>query len=309
MGSRLLIIFMILCFLCSYATADEYVLLSHTTPGVPSQYSSPICYMPDGTDIIPLITIDENVTPDENEMIPIKLKTLPDTEEIEILVSRADIVNKREYKGIYDLPKAKVRKRMTMYYSMSEKNREAAVLIPGDWITVEAHIGHYYLISFDDKRGFISDNAVETGFVSGFISNDAYRWYDSYMGYREFDFVEGMPDGSENISAQQAIELAFQALTKEYHETEEHLRSLEVSVYINLSHQYGRWGKTWLISFLGPLDDYYPLTQSENSRDDTDEPEGIGASVPRNDDVHLFYSLEVSTETGEILKIHLGDLG
>ena len=276
MGSRLLTIFMILCFLCSYATADEYVLLSHTTPGVPSQYSSPICYMPDGTDIIPLITIDENVTPDENEMIPIKLKTLPDTEEIEILVSRADIVNKKEYKGIYDLPKAKVRKRMTMYYSMSEKNREAAVLIPGDWITVEAHIGHYYL---------------------------------SYMGYREFDFVEGMPDGSENISAQQAIELAFQALTKEYHETEEHLRSLEVSVYINLSHQYGRWGKTWLISFLGPLDDYYPLTQSDNSRDDTDEPEGIGASVPRNDDVHLFYSLEVSTETGEILKIHLGDLG
>ena len=51
------------------------------------------------------------------------------------------------------------------------------------------------------------------------------------------------------------------------------------------------------------------MTQSDNSRDDTDEPEGIGASVPRNDDVHLFYSLEVSTETGEILKIHLGDLG
>ena len=71
----------------------------------------------------------------------------------------------------------------------------------------------------------------------------------------------------------------------------------------------GDGGETWLLLFRGPIDDYYPFIPSESFRDDIDGPEGIGTNISQNDDVHLFYSLEISTETGVILNIHLGDLG
>lgn len=291
MMKKLLTLLAVLLCLCSLSQAEddaEYVLKGWQGNAVMTQ-SGVRATLPDGLSVYPQVDLTDEDDP--LALIPIRLPGMNDRNTVELLVWRVDILKRADYTGVYDLPKARITCRVPLYASPEANDRGVLnILLEGDIVTALAHIDDYFYVSDGTQYGY-----VEEEFIQNFIhSEETYRIYERNMSYHEVLFVPGDPDGTEAITADQALELARQYLITHQGETAAHLDTLMREVDFNISHIYGEWGKTWFIQFFGPPDEWYPGEMYEGITTET---------------LKLYYTLEVRVDNGETHLVNIGDYG
>lgn len=288
---KLLVLFVALLCLCPLAQAEdeeEYVLKGWQGNAVMTQ-SGIRATLPDGLTVYPLVDLaDED---DPLSLIPIHLSGMNGQNAVELLVCRMDILKRKDFTGVYDLPKARIPRRTPLYASPEEDNRGVQkILLEGDIVTALAHIDEFFYVSDGTQYGYVEENVIQN-FIH---SEETYRIYERNMSYHEVLFVPGEPDGTEAVTVDQALALARDYLIVHQGETTAHLDTLVTEVEFNISHIYGEWGKTWFIQFFGPVDEWYPGELYEGI---TTEP------------LMLYYTLEVRVDNGETYLINIGDYG
>lgn len=284
---------MLLLMLCLYPSVraeedTEYVLKGYLANAVMTQ-DGIHATLPDGLSVYPQVELTD--ADDPMALIPILLPGMNEENAVELLVCRMDILRREEYTGVYDLPKDRIWDRVPLYASPEENDRAVVnTLLKGDIVTALAHIGDYFYVAYGTQYGYIEDDVIQN-FLH---SEETYRIYNRDMSYHEFLFVSGEPDGTEAITADQALALARDYLIVHQGETAVHLDTLVTEVEFNISHIYGEWGKTWFIQFFGPPDEWYPGEMYE----------GITAEP-----LKLYYTLEVRVDNGETYLVNIGDYG
>lgn len=284
----LLVALLCLCPLAQAEDEKEYVLKGWQGNAVMTQ-SGIRATLPDGLTVYPLVDL-ANVG-DPLTLIPIHLPGMNGQNAVELLVCRMDILKREDFTGVYDLPKARITCRTPLYASPEEDDRGVLkILLEGDIVTALAHIDDYFYVSDGTQYGYVEENVIQN-FIH---SEETYRIYERNMSYHEVLFVPGEPDGTEAVTADQALTLARDYLIVHHGETAAHLDTLVAEVEFNISHIYGEWGKTWFIQFFGPVDEWYPGELYEGI---TTEP------------LKLYYTLEVRVDNGETYLINIGDYG
>ena len=287
-------ILVVLILLLTPAYAEEvekaqYVLEGSLGPAVQTQ-TGPYACIANGVSVYPLTPLSE--LDNAQVIVPVHLLGMDGTTATTLYVLRADIIDVNRYSGIFDFPDAYIQRRTPFYKSISENNRGIhGVLVCNDKVTIYAHIESYYYISHQGVWGYIPDDAI-----NGFITTNAYRNYTSYLEYSEVAFVEGTPSGNEPISSETAIVLSRTYLMANCGETAEHLDSMTTEVSYNISHMYGTMGTTWYVEFWGCID-----TLSSSAFEEY--------PPSSHEALHLYYTLEVNTNTGEVYLIAIGNLG
>lgn len=282
---------LLLLLLCPLARAEdngEYVLKGALCNAVMTQAGISAA-LPDGLTVYPQIELTDGDDP--LALIPVRLPGMNTQNATELLVCRMDILKREDYTGVYDLPTARIPYRIPLYASPEEDDRGIIhILLEGDIVTALAHMEDYFYVSFGTQYGYVEDDVIQ----NFRRSEETYRIYSRDMRYHEVLFVPGEPDGTEAVTADQALELARQHLIVHQGETAAHLNTLMAEVELNISHVYGQWGKTWFIQFFGPLDETYP------------------GEVPKyctTDEPMLYYTLEVRVDHGETYLVNVGDYG
>lgn len=284
----LLVALLCLCPLAQAEDEKEYVLKGWQGNAVMTQ-SGIRATLPDGLTVYPLVDL-ANVG-DPLTLIPIHLPGMNGHNAVELLVCRMDILKREDFTGVYDLPKARITCRTPLYASPEEDDRGVLkILLEGDIVTALAHIDEFFYVSDGTQYGYVEENVIQN-FIH---SEETYRIYERNMSYHEVLFVPGEPDGTEAVTADQALSLARDYLIVHQGETAAHLDTLVTEVEFNISHIYGEWGKTWFIQFCGPVDEWYPGELYEGI---TTEP------------LKLYYTLEVRVDNGETYLVNIGDYG
>lgn len=291
MMKKLLALLVALLCLCPLAQAEdekEYVLKGWQGNVVMTQ-SGIRATLPDGLTVYPLVDLaDED---DPLALVPIHLPGMNGQNAVELLVCRMEILKREDFSGVYDLPKARITCRTPLYASPEEDDRGVLnILLEGDIVTALAHIDDYFYVSDGTQYGYVEEDVIQN-FIH---SEETYRIYERNMSYHEVLFVLGEPDGTEAVTADQALALARDYLIVHQGETAAHLDTLVVEVEFNISHIYGEWGETWFIQFFGPVDEWYPGELYE----------GIMTKP-----LELYYTLEVRVDNGETYLINIGDYG
>lgn len=291
MMKKLLTLLAVLLCLCSLSQAEddaEYVLKGWQGNAVMTQ-SGIRATLPDGLTVYPLVDLEDEDDP--LALIPIHLPGMNDQNAVELLVCRIEILKREDFSGVYDLPKARITCRTPLYASPEEDDRGMLnILLEGDIVTALAHIDDYFYVSDGTQYGYVEEDVIQN-FIH---SQETYRIYERNMSYHEVLFVLGEPDGTEAVTADQALALARDYLIVHHGETAAHLDTLVAEVDFNISHIYGEWGKTWFIQFCGPVDEWYPGELYE----------GI-----MTEPLELYYTLEVRVDNGETYLINIGDYG
>lgn len=284
----LLVALLCLCPLAQAEDKEEYVLKGWQGNVVMTQ-SGIRATLPDGLTVYPLVDLaDED---DPLALVPIHLPGMNGQNAVELLVCRIEILKREDFTGVYDLPKARITCRTPLYASPEEDDRGVLnILLEGDIVTALAHIDDYFYVSDGTQYGYVEENVIQN-FIH---SEETYRIYERNMSYHEVLFVPGEPDGTEAVTADQALALARDYLIVHHGETAAHLDTLVAEVEFNISHIYGEWGKTWFIQFFGPVDEWYPGELYE----------GIMTKP-----LELYYTLEVRVDNGETYLINIGDYG
>lgn len=284
------VLLLILLCLCSSALAEEdgYVLKGSLSNAVMTQAGTYATF-PDGLTVYP--QGDLTNADDPLALIPIRLPGMNDESAVELLVCRVDILRREEYTGVYDLPTARISRRVPLYANPASYDRGVlTTLVEGDIVTALAHIGDYFYVSYGTQYGYVEDDVIQN-FLH---SEETYRIYNRDMSYKEFLFAPGEPDGTEAITADQALALARDYLIAHQGETAAHLDTLTTEVEFNISHIYGEWGKTWFVQFFGPLDEWYPGSLPEDYT---------------TDGLKLYYTLDVRVDNGGTYLVNVGDYG
>lgn len=291
MMKKLLALLVALLCLCPLAQAEdekEYVLKGWQGNVVMTQ-SGIRATLPDGLTVYPLVDLTDEDDP--LALIPIHLPGMNGQNAVELLVCRMDILKREDFSGVYDLPKARITCRTPLYASPEEDDRGVLnILLEGDIVTALAHIDDYFYVSDGTQYGYVEEDVIQN-FIH---SEETYRIYERNMSYHEVLFVLGEPDGTEAVTADQALALARDYLIVHHGETAAHLDTLVAEVEFNISHIYGEWGETWFIQFFGPVDEWYPGELYE----------GIMTKP-----LELYYTLEVRVDNGETYLINIGDYG
>ena len=281
--------------------AEKYVLHGYLGNGCISEGDNLICFLPDGLEIVPLVEVS-NKYDNPFELIPVAFANIPILESLVIYIQRGDIMRIDDCdEMIFEFPCSSVNKRTPLFTTFQENDREiVTILLQGDLVDVYAHINNYYLVLYNGLYGFINESDLRPNIVC----ETTYRRYNSLMQYTEFAFVPGFPDGTEKISEEEAIMIAIQYLINQYDETMEHLDCLDINILYNISHIYGTFGPTWQVSFSGAVDDMIPI-----SYENDEETDGVPLISNTVSGHHLFYTVEVSVETGDVFFVLLGDNG
>ena len=284
----LLVALLCLCPLAQAEDKEEYVLKGWQGNVVMTQ-SGIRATLPDGLTVYPLVDLaDED---DPLALVPIHLPGMNGQNAVEMLVCRIEILKREDFTGVYDLPKARITCRTPLYASPEEDDRGVLnILLEGDIVTALAHIDDYFYVSDGTQYGYVEEDVIQN-FIH---SQETYRIYERNMSYHEVLFVLGEPDGTEAVTADQALALARDYLIVHHGETAAHLDTLVAEVEFNISHIYGEWGETWFIQFFGPVDEWYPGELYE----------GIMTKP-----LELYYTLEVRVDNGETYLINIGDYG
>lgn len=282
---------LLLLLLCPLARAEdngEYVLKGALCNAVMTQAGISAA-LPDGLTVYPQIELTDGDDP--LALIPVCLPGMNAQNATELLVCRMDILKREDYTGVYDLPTARIPYRVPLYASPEEDDRGVLnILLEGDIVTALAHIDDYFYVSDGTQHGYVEEDVIQ----NFRRSEETYRIYSRDMRYHEVLFVPGEPDGTEAVTADQALALARDYLIVHHGETAAHLDTLVAEVEFNISHIYGEWGKTWFIQFFGPVDEWYPGELYE----------GI-----MTEPLELYYTLEVRVDNGETYLINIGDYG
>ena len=282
---------LLLLLLCPLAQAEDdgkYVLKGALCNAVMTQAGISAA-LPDGLTVYPQIELTDEDDP--LALIPVHLPGMNAQNATELLVFRMDILKREDYTGIYDLPTARIPYRVPLYASPEEDDRGVLnILLEGDIVTALAHIDDYFYVSDGTQHGYVEEDVIQ----NFRRSEETYRIYSRDMRYHEVLFVPGEPDGTEAVTADQALALARDYLIVHHGETAAHLDTLVAEVEFNISHIYGEWGKTWFIQFFGPVDEWYPGELYE----------GI-----MTEPLELYYTLEVRVDNGETYLINIGDYG
>lgn len=291
MMKKLLALLVTLLCLCPLAQAEdekEYVLKGWQGNAVMTQ-SGIRATLPDGLTVYPLVDLTDEDDP--LALVPIHLPGMNGQNAVELLVCRMEILKREDFSGVYDLPKARITCRTPLYASPEEDDRGVLnILLEGDIVTALAHIDDYFYVSDGTQYGYVEEDVIQN-FIH---SEETYRIYERNMSYHEVLFVLGEPDGTEAVTADQALALARDYLIVHHGETAAHLDTLVAEVEFNISHIYGEWGETWFIQFFGPVDEWYPGELYE----------GI-----MTEPLELYYTLEVRVDNGETYLINIGDYG
>lgn len=282
---------LLLLLLCPLAQAEDdgkYVLKGALCNAVMTQAGISAA-LPDGLTVYPQIELTDEDDP--LALIPVRLPGMNAQNATELLVCRMDILKREDYTGIYDLPTARIPYRVPLYASPEEDDRGVLnILLEGDIVTALAHMEDYFYVSDGTQYGYVEEDIIQ----NFRRSEETYRIYSRDMRYHEVLFVPGEPDGTEAVTADQALALARDYLIVHHGETAAHLDTLVAEVEFNISHIYGEWGKTWFIQFFGPVDEWYPGELYE----------GI-----MTEPLELYYTLEVRVDNGETYLINIGDYG
>ena len=288
MKKLLTLLLLLLCPLAQAEDNGEYVLKGALCNAVMTQAGISAA-LPDGLTVYPQIELTDGDDP--LALIPVRLPGMNAQNATELLVCRMDILKREDYTGVYDLPTARIPYRVPLYASPVEDDRGIIhILLEGDIVTVLAHIDDYFYVSDGTQYGYVEEDIIQ----NFRRSEETYRIYSRDMRYHEVLFVPGEPDGTEAVTADQALALARDYLIVHQGETTAHLDTLVTEVEFNISHIYGEWGKTWFIQFFGPVDEWYPGELYE----------GI-----MTEPLELYYTLEVRVDNGETYLINIGDYG
>lgn len=228
-----------------------------------------------------------------------------------ILVPDETLVPESLYTSSLLFPIEYTATRQAVFRTMDETDLTASMIIPaGKAVTVLAVCGGYEYCLYDGNYGY-------TPFKDQYYICKG-RAYDKRLRYTEETFLQGMPDGTESFSAEEAVEKAKAYLSGMLDSDRfKSLDNLKAEARLNVSHIDGFWGKTWQVCFYGsPDSSWWPspyvvteekaetfvmdfsdyLTRDYGFRPDITEDEWQSIRVSYADDIEdrrLFYCVEV----------------